>query len=143
MADIRFASSRAKFGMAYVKMGLIPGDGGAYFLPRIVGLAKALELMWTGDLFTADEALQMGYVTKVFEPEQLADETRAFARRIAEGPAVSVQLIKKLAYRSAQTDLDHALDMAQWAMTIAQSTEDATEGPRAFVENRKPEFKGR
>lgn len=143
MADIRFASTRAKFGMAYVKMGLIPGDGGAYFLPRLVGLAKALELMWTGDIFTAEEAEKMGYVTRVCEPDQLMEETREFARRIAQGPAVSIQLIKKLAYRSLQTDLDHALDMAQWAMTIAQSTEDAAEGPRAFVENRKPEFKGR
>ena len=143
MADVRFCSDTARFTMAYVRMGIIPGDGGAYFLPRIVGLSKALELIWTGDLFGADEALRIGYVSRVFPAESLMEETRAFARRLAEGPAVAIQLAKRLAYRSLDATLDQALELAQSAMVIAQSTEDAKEGPRAFMEKRKPNFQGR
>jgi len=143
MADIRFASKTARVGMAYVRMGIVPGDGGAYFLPRILGLAKALELIWTGDVIDAQEALRIGYFSKVFPAESLMDETRAFCARLAEGPAVAIQLAKRLAYRSMDATLDQALDLAQSAMVIAQSTEDAKEGPRAFTERRKPNFQGR
>lgn len=143
MCDIRFASDIAKFGMSYVKVGLIPGDGGCYFLPRIVGLAKALELIWTGDIFDAGAALEMGYVSRVYPGDQLLDETRTFARRLAEGPAVAIQLAKRLAYRSLEASLDEALDLAQSAMFVAQLTEDAREGPKAFVEKRAPNFQGR
>lgn len=143
MADIRFAADTARFGMSYVKVGLIPGDAGAYFLPRLVGIARALELIWTGDLFNAQQALEWGYVSRVVPADKLMEETRAFAARLAEGPSVAVQLAKRLLYRSLDTDLDHALDLAQSAMVIAQSTEDAREGPRAFVEKRQPKFQGR
>ena len=143
MADIRIASDRAKFGMAYVRMGLIPGDGGAYWLPRIVGMAKALELMWTGRIFLADEALSMGYVSKVVPHDDLIAETMEYAGQIAKMPAVSVQLIKRLAYRSQVTGAHEALEMAEHAMVIARSTDDAKEGPRAFMEKREPNFQGR
>jgi enoyl-CoA hydratase/carnithine racemase len=143
MADMRFAADNARFGMAYVRMGIIPGDGGAFYLGRILGIAKALELIWTGDLFDANQALEWGYVTRVVPAEQLMEETRAFARRLADGPAVAIQLAKRLVYRSLDITEDAALDMAQHAMVIAQSTEDAKEGPRAFVEKRQPKFVGR
>ena len=143
MADLRIASENAKFGMAYVKMGLIPGDGGAYFLPRIVGMAKALELMWTGRIFTAQEALEMGYVSRVVLGDELMGEVNDLATEIANGPAVSVQLIKRLAYRSAEASLHVALEMAEHAMVITRTTEDAKEGPRAFTEKRAPNFQGR
>jgi len=143
MADIRFAAEGARFGMNYVRMGLIPGDGGAFFLPRIVGMAKALEIIWTGDMFDAAEALRIGYVTRVYPADKLLEETRAFAARLAEGPAVAIQMAKRLAYRSSEVTLDQALDLAQGAMAIASSTEDAREGPRAFTERRKPNFVGR
>jgi enoyl-CoA hydratase/carnithine racemase len=143
MADIRFAAEGARFGMAYVRMGLIPGDGGCYYLPRIVGVAQALEIIWTGEIFDAQQALALGYVSRVYPPDQLMSETRAFARKLAEGPAVALQLAKRLVYRSMQVPEDVALDMAQHAMVIAQSTEDAKEGPRAFVEKRQPQFVGR
>lgn len=143
MADMRFASESARFGMSYVRMGLIPGDGGAFFLPRIVGMAKALELIWAGEMIDAAEALRIGYVSKVFPGDKLIDETRAFAARIVAGPAVAIQLAKRLAYRSMEVGLDQALDLAQSAMAIAQSTEDAREGPRAFTERRQPNFQGR
>ncbi|MDE2670451.1 MAG: enoyl-CoA hydratase-related protein [Chloroflexota bacterium] len=142
MADIRFASERARFGMGYVRMGLIPGDGGAYTLPRIVGTAKALELIWSGELIDAQEALRIGYVTEVCPPEELLDRTREFALKIARGPATAIQLAKKLVYRSANLTFDEHLDFAQMAMTLAQSTEDAKEGPLAFTEKREPNFKG-
>ena len=142
MADMRFAAEGARFGMNYVRMGIIPGDGGAYFLPRIVGMAKALEIIWGGEMFDAAEALRIGYVSKVFPADTLIAETRAFASRIADGPAVAIQLAKRLAYRSADATLDQALDLAQAAMAIASSTDDAREGPRAFTERRKPNFQG-
>ncbi len=143
MCDMRFAAESARFGMTYVRMGLIPGDGGCYFLPRIVGMAKALDLIWTGRLFDAKEALEMGYVSAVVPDEQLITYTREYAARLVSGPAVAIQQAKRLAYRSQDVTLDSALDLAQQAMFIAQSTEDSREGPRAFAEKREPEFKGR
>jgi 2-(1,2-epoxy-1,2-dihydrophenyl)acetyl-CoA isomerase len=142
MADIRFAASTARMGMTYVRMGLIPGDGGCYTLPRIVGTQRALDLIWTGRMITAQEALEIGYVLAVYEPEELLPRVKEYARQIAKGPGVAVQLSKKLVYRSANISFDEHLDMAQMAMFIAQSTEDAREGPRAFVEKREPQFKG-
>ena len=142
MADIRFAASTARVGMTYVRMGLIPGDGGTYTLPRIVGVQRALDMMWTGKMFTAEEALQMGYLMAVYEPDELLPRVTEYARQIARGPATAVQLMKKLVYRSANLPFDEHLDMAQMAMFIAQSTDDAKEGPRAFVEKREPQFKG-
>ncbi|MGD9935169.1 MAG: enoyl-CoA hydratase/isomerase family protein [Dehalococcoidia bacterium] len=142
MADIRFAASTARMGMTYVRMGLIPGDGGTYTLPRIVGTQRALDMIWTGKLITAQEALAIGYLMDVFEPEELLPRVKAYARTIANGPATAVQLSKKLVYRSANIPFDEHLDIAQMAMFIAQTTEDAKEGPRAFVEKREPKWQG-
>ncbi|MEX2237899.1 MAG: enoyl-CoA hydratase-related protein [Dehalococcoidia bacterium] len=142
MCDLRFAAETAKFAMSYVKVGLIPGDAGCYFLPRILGVARALELIWTGETFDAAQAHAWGYVNRVYPAESLLEETQGFARRLAEGPAVAIQLAKRLTYRSMEVGLDAALDLAQSAMFVAQSTEDAKEGPKAFVERRPPQFKG-
>lgn len=142
MADIRFASSTARMGMTYVRMGLVPGDGGCYTLPRIVGTQRALDLIWSGRLFNAQEALEMGYVLAVYEPDELMPKVTEYARQLAKGPATALQLAKKLVYRSTNIPFDEHLDMAQMAMFIAQSTEDAREGPKAFVEKREPQFKG-
>lgn len=143
MCDIRFAADTARFGMTYVRMGIIPGDGGAYYLPRIVGTAKALDIIWSGRLFGAEEAKEMGYVSAVVPGDQLMDYTREYAAKLAKGPAIAMQLSKRLVYRSANVGVDAALDLAQQAMYIAQGTEDAKEGPKAFAEKREPEFKGR
>ena len=143
MADIRIASHQARFGMSYVNVGLIPGDGGAWLLQRIVGHSKALELIWSGDLFDAEEALRIGYVNRVVPHEQLLDETYAFARKLAEGPPVAIQMAKRLVYRAMNQDFMEGLESAQAAMTIVQSTEDSREGPRAFAEKRTPQFQGR
>jgi len=143
MADIRIVSEHAKFAMSYVKVGLVPGDGGCYLLPQIVGVAKALELIWTGDFVDANEAVRIGYATKVVPADDLMSTTRDFALRLAKGPAVAMQLAKRLVYRGLTADWQEAFEQAGTAMAIAQSTEDAREGPRAFVENRPPNFQGR
>jgi 2-(1,2-epoxy-1,2-dihydrophenyl)acetyl-CoA isomerase len=143
MADIRIAAQEARFAMTYVKVGLVPGDGGCYYLPRIVGAAKALELIWTGDFIDAAEALRIGYVSQVVPADELLPAARALAERIAQGPAVAVQLAKRLVYRGQTSDVYEALEAAGHAMAIVQSTEDAKEGPRAFAEKRAPQFKGR
>jgi 2-(1,2-epoxy-1,2-dihydrophenyl)acetyl-CoA isomerase len=143
MADMRIASEGAKFAMSYVKVGLVPGDGGCYFLPRIVGIAKALEMIWTGDFIDAQEALRLGYVSKVVPGDDLMASATEFARRLAEGPAVAMQLAKRLLYRGMDASWNEAFEMAGQAMAIAQATEDAREGPRAFVEARPAKFVGR
>jgi 2-(1,2-epoxy-1,2-dihydrophenyl)acetyl-CoA isomerase len=143
MADIRIASEQARFGMSYVNVGLVPGDGGAWLLPRLVGVQKALDLIWTGELFNAEKALELGYVARVVPHERLMEEARAYALRLAEGPPVAVQLAKRLVYRAMYQSFPEALESAQAAMTIVQSTEDSKEGPRAFREKRKPDFQGR
>ncbi len=142
MADIRFASSSARMGMTYVRMGLIPGDGGTYSLPRIVGTQRALDLIWTGKMISAQEALEMGYLMAVYEPDELMPKVKDYAKQIARGPATAVQLSKKLVYRSANLGFDEHLDVAQLAMFVAKSTEDARVGPRAFMEKRETNFKG-
>jgi 2-(1,2-epoxy-1,2-dihydrophenyl)acetyl-CoA isomerase len=143
MADIRIVSEQAKFAMSYVKVGLVPGDGGCFLLPRIVGLQKALELIWTGDFVDAEEAVRIGYATKAVAADELMPATREFALRLAQGPAVAMQLAKRLVYRGLESTWTEAFEQANTAMSIAQSTEDAREGPRAFAESRPPQFQGR
>ena len=142
MADIRFAGSEAKFTQAFTKVGIVAGDGGGYYLPRIVGMAQALELLWTSRLIDAQEALSIGYVSRVIEAEKLLPETLEFAQEIAAAPPIAVQYIKQLCYQSMHTDLDTSLRMSQYMQTIAAHTEDAMEGPRAFREKRAPRFRG-
>lgn len=143
MADIRIASDQARFGMSYVNVGLIPGDGGAWLLPRLVGKQQALDLIWNGSIFGADQALEMGYVLKVVPHDSLMDEARAYAEKLASGPPIAIQLAKQLVRRSETLSFMEALNAAQHAMTIAQSTEDSREGPLAFREKRAPKFTGR
>ena len=143
MADIRISSDQARYGMSYVNVGLVPGDGGAWLLPRIVGTPKALELIWSGDLFDAEAALAMGYVTRVVPHDELMTETREFALKLASGPPIAMQLAKRLVYRGLNQDFMEGLEQAQAAMTIVQSTSDSKEGPAAFREKRAPEFQGR
>lgn len=142
-ADIRIASDGARFGMSYANVGLIPGDGGAWLLPKLVGLQRALDMIWSGDLFDAATALEVGYVLKVVPHDDLMADTRAYAERLAAGPPIALQLAKRLVYRSLTQTFPEGLEAAQAAMTIVQSTEDSREGPRAFREKRPPNFEGR
>jgi 2-(1,2-epoxy-1,2-dihydrophenyl)acetyl-CoA isomerase len=143
MSDIRFASTTARFTQAFTRNAIIAGDGGAYFLPRIIGMARALELLWSSRVFGAEEALQLGYVSRVIEADRLLPETYAFAQELAEGPQTAIRYIKQLAYQSMYLDLDMSLRMAQYMQTIATATEDAQEARKAIREKRKANFPNR
>jgi 2-(1,2-epoxy-1,2-dihydrophenyl)acetyl-CoA isomerase len=141
--DIRIASTAARFAQAFVRRGLHPDWGGTYFLPRVVGMAKACELIFTGDVIEAEEALRLGLVSQVVAPEELMPTAQALARRIAAGPPVAIRLAKRALYHSANSDLRAALEFETFAQNVCSETEDAREGIRAFVEKRPPVFRGR
>jgi enoyl-CoA hydratase/carnithine racemase len=142
MCDLRFAARSARFSEAYVRVGLLPGNGGAYFLPRIVGTAAALELLWTGDFIDADAAHRIGLVSRVYEDGELLAETLAFAARLAGGPPIQQRLVKKLVYQSLRTDLRTSLELVSSHMAVVQSTGDYLEAIQAYKEKRKPKFEG-
>ena len=141
--DLRIASTNAKFTQAFVKRGLHPDWGGTYFLPRVVGMAKACEMIFTGEVIDAAEALRLGIVSQVVAPEELLPAAYDLARRIAAGPPVAIRLAKRSLYANEDLDLRGALQMETMAQNICFETEDATEGIRAFGEKRAPIFKGR
>ncbi|MBX6377920.1 MAG: enoyl-CoA hydratase/isomerase family protein [Clostridia bacterium] len=143
MADLRIASERATFCEAYVRVGLAPGDGGAYFLPRVVGLPKALELLLTADVIDAQEALRIGLVNRVVPHDQLMEATMQLARRLAQGPALAQQIIKRAVHQAVHSDLRSHLDYISSQMALLFQSEDHREGVRAFLEKRRPNFKGR
>ncbi|OGA50216.1 MAG: hypothetical protein A3F74_16590 [Betaproteobacteria bacterium RIFCSPLOWO2_12_FULL_62_58] len=140
--DMRVASTAAKFSQAFVKRGLAPDWGGTWFLPRIVGTAKACELIFTGETIDAAEALALGIVNAMVPPEELMAEAYRLARKIAAGPAVAIQLAKRAIHHNQDVDLRAGLEFETFAQGICRDTEDAKEGVRAFVEKRAPEFRG-
>lgn len=141
MCDMRFAAPVARFSESYIKVGLVPGDGGAFYLPRIVGIAKALELLMSGEFIDAQEALRIGLVNRVCEGDVL-EESIVFARKLCELAPYALRLIKRTTYQSARIDLRTSLDMVSSHMGIVHSLEDTKEALNAFREKRKPEFKG-
>ncbi|CAN5299632.1 crotonase/enoyl-CoA hydratase family protein [soil metagenome] len=132
--DMRVAVESAKLGETYVRVGLVPGNGGAYFLPRIIGLPKALELLWSAELLTAQKAKEIGLVNHVAAEGKLMEDTYAIARKIADAPPISVRYIKRLTYQCMDLDMRTALDLVSSHMTIARSSEDHAEAIRAFKE---------
>ncbi len=141
--DLRIASERAAFGEVFVKRGLHPDWGGTYLLPRLVGVAKAMELLLFGDMIPAEEALRLGIVNRVVPAGEFAEEAMDWARRLAEGPPVALALAKRGVYRNLGAELASALEYESHAQQIVWASEDAGEGIRAFVEKRQPAFKGR
>lgn len=141
--DIRIASENASFGEVFVKRGLIPDMGSMFFLPRFVGIAKAKELIFSGDIIDAREAETIGLVNKVVPADKLETETMELAKRLASGPTKAIGLAKKVINKSLVTDLETSLDYAIQAQTICYYTEDHAEATRAFLEKREPQFKGR
>lgn len=143
LCDIRIASDRARFGMVYVRMGVTPANGGCYLLPRIIGVTKALELIWTGRLINAQEALEIGYVSRVVPHEELSAATKELAGELAKGPSIAIQWDKRLVYQCLGLDFKSAFRAHSEVISMVLRTEDAREGPRAWVEKREPVFKGR
>ena len=141
--DMRIASTAAKFSQAFVRRGLHPDWGGSYFLTRMLGTARACELVFTGDALDAQKALELGLVNAVVAPEVLMSEARKLARRIAEGPPVALALAKRAIYRSEESGLRDALEFETFAQNVCKETEDSKEGVKAFVEKRAPVFRGR
>ena len=141
--DMRIASTAATFTQAFVKRGLHPDWGGTYFLPRAAGMARACELIFTGEVIDAPEALRLGLVTRVVAPEELLPAARELGRKIAAGPPVAIRLAKRALYHNLDTDLRAALEFETFAQNVCRETEDAAEGIRAFVEKRPPVFRGR
>jgi enoyl-CoA hydratase/carnithine racemase len=125
MCDLRFAASSARFSEGYVRLGLVPGDGGCHLLPRLVGTSKALELLWTGDFVDADEALQMGLVDRVYPYPELIDQTRTFLAKVCRAPQLVIGMIKRLTYQSRSFDLATSLDVVSSHMAVVQSTDAA------------------
>ena len=143
MCDLRFAAASARFSESYAKLGLAPGAGGAWFLPRVVGTAKALELLWTADLINAEEALRIGLVQRVWPDDQLRAETLNFARRLAKAPPLSVRLIKRAVYEGLSMNLKTGLELVSAYLSIARTSNDHTEAVAAFRDKRDGNFTGR
>jgi len=143
VCDMRFMGRSAKLSEGYIKVGLVPGDGGAWFLPRLVGSAKALELLLTGDFVEADEALRIGMVNRVYDDAELQERTREFAAQLAAMSPVAVAVIKRTVQQSAAIDLRTSLDLISSHMAVVQSTDDYREAQTAFAERRPGRFTGR
>ena len=141
--DMRIASETARFGSIFVKRGLVPDNGSTYFLPKLVGVAKACELMFIGDLIDAKEAERIGMVNAIVPPDELMPMTMDLATKIAKGPPLTIQLTKRAIYKGLTRDLTSQVEYEAYSQAIAGATEDAEEGVRAFMEKREPEFKGR
>ena len=143
MCDIRIAAESARFAESFVKVGIIPGDGGAWLLPRVVGYSKACEMAFTGDALNAQEALACGLVSKVVPDAELMSAARALAARIAGNPAKAVRMTKRLMVQSQGMTLAAILEMSAAMQALAHTTEDHKEAVTAFLEKRKPVFSGR
>jgi len=140
-SDIRIASEEARIAFLFVKVGLSGADmGAAWLLPRVVGLAKATELLYTGDFITAREAERLGLYNRVVPEEQLGATTRDFAERLAQGPAFAIGKTKELLDREADMNLEAALETEAQAQAICMQHPDYREAYEAFVNKRKPKF---
>jgi enoyl-CoA hydratase/carnithine racemase len=142
MCDIRVAADTAKFAESFVKLGIIPGDGGAWLLPRIVGFSKASELALTGETIDAAEALRIGLVSEVVPADDLMPLAHKIAGKIAVNPPHAVRMTKRLLREGQTTDLRNILEMSAAMQSLAHATADNKEAINAFLEKRAPEFKG-
>ncbi len=143
LCDIRIAAENAKFAASFIKMGLVPGDGGAWLLQRVIGYSRAAEMLLTGDAITAAEALAIGLVSRVVPAETLLEEALALAGRIVVNPARSLRMAKRLMLTAQTSDLDTILEMSAAMQAIAHETVDHAEAVDAFLEKRSPVFTGK
>ena len=142
-ADLVLASDKAKFGMAFANVGLIPDLAGLYTLPRLVGLQRAKELVFTGRNVGADEAKEMGIVNQVVPHDELMAEAKKLAKRLADGPRVALRMAKNVMNDSINMTLEQLLDLEPHAQAICFQSEDHKIGVQAFFDKKKPAFVGR
>ena len=140
MCDIRIASEKATFAESFVKVGIVPGDGGAWLLPRAVGMSKAAEMAFTGDSLSAQEALACGLVSRVVAPEKLMEEALKLANKIAANPGGVLRMTKRLLREGERSTLDSLLEISAGYQAIAHMTPDHHEAVNAFIEKRLPNF---
>jgi 2-(1,2-epoxy-1,2-dihydrophenyl)acetyl-CoA isomerase len=143
MCDLIYAAESAKFGMAFIKVGAIPDCGALYYLPRLVGLQKAKELVFSGSNVSAAEAMRIGIVNDLYSDEELLEKTMTVAASLAEGPSVALAQAKEILNASGNLSLDTVMELEIYAQSVCFQTEDHKEGVIAFLEKRKPNFKGR
>jgi enoyl-CoA hydratase/carnithine racemase len=141
--DLRIGSEKARFMNAFVRVGLASGWGGPWLYPRMMGLGKALEILFTGDFLEAKEAERIGVLNRLVPAEKLQTETMLMARKIASGPPLAIQDTKLQIYEGLMTVLETALRRSDMGEYYTVTTEDHREGVRAFLEKRSPVFKGR
>jgi 2-(1,2-epoxy-1,2-dihydrophenyl)acetyl-CoA isomerase len=142
-ADMIVASENAKFSLIFSRIGLIPDGGSLFYLPRLVGPAKAKELIFTARMLDAKEAERIGLVNRAVPADDLDNEVNMLAKQLAEGPTVALGIAKKIINKGLSMDLSSVLECEVFGQTIAGTTQDAQEGVMAFLEKRKAEFKGR
>jgi enoyl-CoA hydratase len=141
--DIRIASSKAKFGQPEVGLGITPGFSGTQRLPRLVGVGKAKELIYTGNIIKADEAYNIGLVNKVVEPDELMNEVNTMAKKINSNARIAVKYCKESINKGIETDIETGISYESNLFGLCFATEDQKEGMSAFVEKRSSNFKGK
>ncbi|MBK5263889.1 MAG: crotonase/enoyl-CoA hydratase family protein [Alphaproteobacteria bacterium] len=142
MCDVRVAAQSARFAESFVKLGITPGDGGAWLLPRIIGFSRATELALTGEMIDADEALRIGLVSHVVPDDQLLSHAHLIADKIAANPAHATRMTKRLLREAQDASLANILEMSAAMQALAHATADNQEAINAFIERRDPTFKG-
>ncbi|MDD5285140.1 MAG: enoyl-CoA hydratase-related protein [Desulfuromonadaceae bacterium] len=143
MCDLRIASSRAVVGETFINLGITPGDGGAWFIQRLIGYQRAAELALTGRLVKADEALKMGIFLEVVEPDSLLARARELAGQMAAKPPQVLRLTKRMLKLAQRSELQDFLDLCATFQAMAHHTEDHLEAVKAFVEKREPVYRGK
>jgi enoyl-CoA hydratase/carnithine racemase len=142
LADTRIASDTAIFGATFLKIGLVPGDGGAWLLPRVIGMARASELLYTGDTIDAATALSWGLVSRVVPAASLMDEARKLAGRMAAQPPDVLRMTKKLLREGQSVSFDNIMELSAAMQALAHHTQDHAEAVNAFFEKRPGDYKG-
>lgn len=140
LADMRIASDRAKFGATFLRVGLVPGDGGAWILPRTIGMSRAAELFFTADVIDAETAAAWGLVSRVVPHDTLMDEAHALAEKVAQQPPGVLRMTKRLLREGQNATFDTIMDMSASCQALAHLTEDHAEAVNAFFDKRTPKF---
>lgn len=142
MCDLRICSDRARLAESYILMGLVPGDGGAFFLPRLIGLARALELLLTGEVLPPQRALDIGLVNRIVPQSRLMEEAMELAEKMGSRPPLAMRMMKRAVYQAIRSDVRTHLDYISSQISLLSETADHREAARAFLERRSPVFSG-